>query len=321
MTADRTSSEIAELIRADADVDLNPIHEHLAPALGPTRSPKPDLSKAIQASSVELEDVIVTVSAGCSDPSFLGTFDRTADTSMVRVAIIARPDVATRTIAPPPPVELPLREQIAWVRVVLGDLADYAYRIVTDMGTLRVRPAFFMVLVDGGGSPRLAPSDFKWLLASSGGRRAYPEKVVPEDPALLGHLRTKGDLIPAQLIPHPHAAPPEVWAQQFISHLTATIADRLGRMGNSRWFTFEEISLQGADRVIVRYTWHLVEGDKAYAFDIDLAGVRAYRLHKFDDPRASTAAHRIGSTPFNQPRFREPTVIDGVTWIRFGASE
>ncbi|MFI6433737.1 hypothetical protein [Rhodococcus oryzae] len=29
MTADRTPSEIAELIRADADVDLTPIQDHL----------------------------------------------------------------------------------------------------------------------------------------------------------------------------------------------------------------------------------------------------------------------------------------------------
>ncbi|MGW6374816.1 hypothetical protein ACWFRB_01970 [Rhodococcus sp. NPDC055112] len=321
MTADRTPSEIAELIRADADVDLTPIHEHLAQVLGPAREPMPGRPETVQASSIELDDVTVNVSAWCSDPSFLGTFDRGADTSMVQVAINAQPDVKTHDGAPPPPVELPLREQIAWVRVVLGDLADYAYRIVTDTGMLRVRPAFFMVLVGIDGSPRLAPSDFEWRLAGSGGRRAYPEKLIPEDPDLLKYLRTNGDLVDAELVPRPQAEPPKVWAQQFISHLTATIADWLGRVGESRWFTFEEISLHGADRVIVRYTWHLIEGDKDYGFDIDLAGVRAHRLQAFDDPRARTAARSIGSMPFNQPVFREPTMIDGVTWIRFGASE
>lgn len=275
----------------------------------------------IVASSVELDDVTVTVSVWSSDPSYLGTFDRTADTRMIRVAVGARPSaVATASSSGPPrAVELPLREQIGWVRVVLGDLADHAYRIVNDM--LRVRPGFFMVLVDGDGSARLAPSDFKWNLASSSGRRAYPEKLVPENPELLAHLRRHGDLVNADLVPRPQAFPPEVWAQQFVSHLTATIADRLGRMGESRWFTFDEVSLHGANRVIVRYTWHLVAGDKAFGFDIDLEGVRERRLRDFDDPRASSVAGSIGALPFSQPVFGAPTVIDGVTWVRFGGSE
>lgn len=155
----------------------------------------------------------------------------------------------------------------------------------------------------------------------SGGRRAYPEKLIPDDPELLAHLRRHGDLIPADLVPHPQGASPQVWAHQFVSHLTAILADELGRMGNGRWFTFDEISLHGHSTVIVRYTWHLAAGDKAYGFDIDLAGVRAQRLRLFDDPRARTAATSIGSLPFDQPVFRAPEVIDGVTWVRFGTPE
>jgi hypothetical protein len=213
-----------------------------------------------------------------------------------------------------------LREQIAWVRVALGELADYAYRIATDMRTLRDQPGFFIVLVDRNGTPRLAPSDFAWLLVSGGGRRAYPEKVVPEDPDLLRYLRRSGDLIDVDRVAHPQASPPAVWAQEFASHLTATIADELGRLGNSRWFTFEEIRLIGDNQVIVRYTWHLVEGDKKYGFDIDLAGVRAQGLETFDDPRAITAARSVGVKPFRQPVFQKPEVIDGVSWVKFGTA-
>ncbi|WP_420880801.1 hypothetical protein [Rhodococcus sp. (in: high G+C Gram-positive bacteria)] len=271
---------------------------------------------------MELDDVTVTVGVSWDDPSFLGTFDRTADTRLVRVAVRARLDTNPESgQSLTPAVELSRREEIAWLRVVLGDLADYAYRIVTDMSPFRVRPGWFIVLVDRGGTPRLAPSDFEWILASYGGRHAYREKVVPEDPDLLSHLRRYGDLVPAEQVPHPQAAPPEVWAQQFVSHLAATIADQLGRMGESDWFTFDEISLHGTNRVVVRYTWHLVAGDKAYGFDIDLAGLRERRIRLFDDPRASAAAWRIGVTPFSQPVWRDPPVIDGVTWIRFGVSE
>jgi hypothetical protein len=144
---------------------------------------------------------------------------------------------------------------------------------------------------------------------------------MPEDPDLLRYLRRNGDLIEVDLVAHPQASPPAVWAQEFVSHLCATIADELGRQGRSRWFTFEEIRLIGDNRVIVRYIWHLVEGDKEYGFDIDLAGARAYRLATFDDPRAMTAARTLAVTPFNQPVFRNPEVIDGVTWVKFGTSE
>ncbi|EME23063.1 hypothetical protein [Rhodococcus triatomae] len=90
--------------------------------------------------------------------------------------------------------------------------------------------------------------------------------------------------------------------------------------GNSRSFTFEEIRLVGDNRVIVRYIWHLVEGDNKYAFDIDLPGVRAHRLEVFDDPRAITAARSVGAKPFRQPVFQNPEVIDGVSWVKFGAA-
>ncbi|TXG90043.1 hypothetical protein DW322_07225 [Rhodococcus rhodnii] len=321
MPADRTPTELAASIRSDPGIDLTPIYSRLASILAPGSEPHADQSRSVRVPSVELDDVTVTVSVWCSDPSYLGTFDRTADTKMVRVALLAHPDTPEVEDTLPPPVDLPLREQIAWVRAVLGDSADYAYRVVTDASMVRVRPSFFVVLVESDGSPRLAPSDFAWLLASSGGgRRAYPEKVVPDDPELLWYLRRHGDLIRADRVAHPQASPPEVWAQEFVSSLTATIADELGRMGASRWFTFEEIRLHGIDRVIVRYTWHLVDGDKRFGFDIDLAGLRAYRLRVHDDPRASTAGRRVGRTPFSQPTFRDPEIVDGVTWVAFGAS-
>ncbi|WP_137724152.1 hypothetical protein [Prescottella subtropica] len=322
MTAYRTSAELAELIRENAADEIRPVHEYLASLVGRDSALRIGHAPGLAASSVELDDVTVSVGVSWDDPSYLGTFDRTADTRLVRVAVRARLDAAP---APghslPPPVELSRREEIAWLRAVLGDLADYAYRIVTDMNVLRVRPAWFIVLVDRDGSPRLAPSDFEWILAGYGGRHAYREKVVPEDPNLLEDLRRNGDLVPVEQIPHPQAAPPEVWAQQFVSHLTSTIADQLGRMHESQWFTFDEISLHGSNRVIVRYTWHLVAGDKKYGFDIDPAGLREQRLRLFDDPRASSAAWRIGATPFDQPVFRDPQVIDGVTWIKYGAPE
>ncbi|MGW4477170.1 hypothetical protein [Rhodococcus triatomae] len=319
MPADRTPTELAELIRADTSIDLTAVQQHLAPVIDGTAVSAPDRVKTIRAPSIELDDVTVTISAWYTDPSYLGTLDRTAGTRLIQLAINARPNDPWINGGPPPPVELPHREQIAWARVVLGGLADYAYRILTDMGMLRDRPGFFIVLVDRNGMPRLAPSDFAWRLVS-GARRAYPEKLVPEDPDLLRYLRQNGDLINVDRVAHPQASPPAVWAQEFVSHLTATIADELGRLGNSPWFTFEEIRLIGDNQVIVRYTWHLAEGDKKYGFDIDLPGVRANSLEAFDDPRAITAARSVGATPFNQPVFREPEVIDGVSWVKFGAA-
>lgn len=322
MTAYRTSAELAELIRANAGDEIGPVHEHLASVVGRPGALRISRGPELVASSVEYDDVTVSVGISWDDPSFLGTFDRTADTRLVRVVVGARLDTTpTSDHSLPSAAELSRREEIAWLRAVLGGLADYAYRIVTDMGVLRVRPGWFIVLVDRDGTPRLAPSDFKWILASAGGRHAYREKVAPEDPDLLRDLRRNGDLVPVEQVPHPQAASPEVWAQQFVSHLTATIADQLGRMGESDWFTFDEISLHGTNRVVVRYTWHLVAGDKAYGFDIDLAGLREQRLRLFDDPRASAAAWRVGAAPFSQPVWRDPPVIDGVTWIRFGVSE
>lgn len=320
MPADRTPAELLELIRANAGVDLSSIRKHLALALGYKSEPSPFLTQTVQVPSVELDDAIVLISASYSDPAYLGTFDRTLGTSMIQVGISARPDDPWINGAPPPPLELPFREQIAWLRAVLGDLADYAYRIVTDKSTLRDRPGSFIVLVGGDGSPQLAPSDFAWRTVG-GGRYAYPEKVVPEDPDLLRHLQRNGDLINVDRVARPQASPPAVWAQEFVSHLTATIADELGRLENSRWFTFEEVRLIGDSRVIVRYIWHLVDGDKLYGFAIDLAGVRAHRLEAFDDPRAITAARSVGAMPFRQPVFRNPEVIDEVTWVKFGTAE
>ncbi|WP_235435282.1 hypothetical protein [Rhodococcus ruber] len=323
VSAPKTPAELADMIRRNPHLDLDPIREFLAAAMGAIDTLPPGPAPQLVAPSVELDDVTVTVWLTVSDPSYLGTFDRTAETRMVQVSIHARSDHAPgtdRSELRRPAVRLPVDEQIAWVRVVLGDLSDYAYRVVSEWGRYYVRPEFFVVFIDRDGTLRLAPSDFQWVLIS-GGRRAYPEKLLPDDPELLAYLRTHGELIPADLVPHPQASPSQVWAHQFVSHLTATIADELGRLQHDRWFTFDEISLHGHSKVLVRYTWHLVDGDKAYEFDIDLAGVREQRLRLFDDPRARTAATSIASLPFDQPVFRAPEVIDGVTWIRFGASE
>lgn len=321
MPADRTPTELAELIRADTTIDLTPLRALLASIIGHGAPPDPDQDRTIQAESLELDDATVRVSMWYSDPSYLGTFDRTAGTTMIRVAISARTSGPCTGGVPPPTVELPLREQVAWVRVVLGDLADYAYRIVTDLSVPRDRPGIFIVLVDRDGAPRLAPNDFVWHLAGVGGRRAYPEKVVPEDPDLLRYLRRNGDLVNVDAVPHPQASPPPVWAQEFVSHLTATIADELGRQERSRAFTFEEIRLLGENRVIVRYIWHLADGDQAFGFDINLTGLRDRRLHAFDDPRASTAARSVAVIPFGQPVFHQPDIVDDVTWIKFGTAE
>ncbi|RKM70871.1 hypothetical protein COO55_01540 [Rhodococcus opacus] len=318
---DRTSAEIASLISHHPDVDLKSVHTFLVNSVAPDSAGKESSagSHGAQGPSTELDNVYVSAGIAVGDVTHLGTFDRTVDTRLITVAINARSPGVPGTDHPRGrQVNIPLREQIGWVRAVLGNWADYAYRVVTDMGQFRVRPAFFVVLVDVEGAPRLAPSDFDWLAVSSGGRRAYPEKLFPADQALLEYLRKNGDLVPAELVSHPQAQPPAVWAQKFVSSLTESFADHLGRMGEDRWFTIDEIRLTGESSVIVQYTWHLVEGDRRFGFDIDLEGLRAHHQERFDDPRAQTAAYRIGGTPFDQPVFRSPTVVDGVTWVRMG---
>ena len=266
-------------------------------------------------SSTTVDGAMVSVAVSDSDPSYLGTFDRTADTRMITVTINA-------TIEVPPDqngkstrqIDLPYDEQVHWVRAVLGDLTDYAYKVVSDIARFRVRPAFYVVFVCGGGRPALAPSDFEWFFVCGGARRAYPDKVVPRDRELLGHLRRNGDLVPASSIPHPQVAAPPAWAQQFISAMTSTMADWLGRVGDDRWFTVEEVSLHGVDRAIVRYICHANNGDQRYGFDIDLDGLRAHRSATLDDPRAHAAGASIGGMPFGQI-FRSERIVDGRRWI------
>ncbi len=252
----------------------------------------------------------------------MGTFDRTAAPRWVQISLLAYADTPEGDGAPGPRklIELSYPEQIAWVQCVLGDLTDYAYKVVTDRELLRPRPAFFTVLIDAQGQGTLAPSDFEWVMASSGGRRVYPEKVVPQNPELLAQLRRHGDVIDADSVRHPDAPCPQVWAHQFVSHLTATIADHLGRLGEGRWFTFDEIALQGDIRVIVRYIWHLNRGDRALGLDIKLEGLREQRLRDLDDPRAKTAGQAIGGLPFGQPVFHSFREVGGVAWIDIGGS-
>jgi hypothetical protein len=88
---------------------------------------------------------------------------------MVQVSIQARSNNAPGTGHPErrgPAVRLPVEEQIAWVTVVLGDWSDYAYRVVNEEGRYRIRPEFFVVFIDRGGTLRLAPSDLQWVLIS-----------------------------------------------------------------------------------------------------------------------------------------------------------
>lgn len=313
--ADRTPVEIAQSIVEDPSIDLDSARRFVAAVVERTGSAKSQ-RPTIVAPSREVEDVSVRVSVWVTDPKFMGTFDRTASTRLVTVVITAKSNAVEKERDSLRSSRLPVREQVGWARAVLGELADYGYRVISDMAQRQVRPAVFAVFVDATG-PRLAPSDFKWVLLV-GGRRVYAEKLVPESRELLGHLRKHGDMINVDMVIHPWAPAPNVWAMQFASQLNATIADELGRMGRGDSFTFDQVLLQNSSRVVVRYTWHLVDGDKAYGFDIDLAGVRARRLRDFDDPRASTAARSIGHLPFDQPVFRDPEVIDGVTWVRFG---
>lgn len=299
---------------------LAQVRDYVAAIVASTASPGSRLNRSNSAAKVPsatVDGATVWLSVRDDDPSFLGTFDRTSDTRLITVTLMTMLDTSPgHDGGSSRQIDIPYDEQIHWVRAVLGELTDYAYKVVSDSGRYRVRPAVFVVLVQGDGRPALAPSDFEWLLVV-GGRRAYPEKVIPRDPELLRYLRYNGDLVAASSILHPDAAAPAVWAQQFVSALTSAMADELGRLGNDRWFTVEEVSLRGVDRVVVRYIWHMVAGDKYYGFDIDLAGVREQRLSALDDPRASTAGFRFGALPFGQPIFQSERVVDGRHWIDF----
>lgn len=259
--------------------------------------------------SIELDDVVVKLTVTVRDPSYMGTFDE-GGVQWLQL-ILSASTAGTR----PRFVALPHGEQITWVRAVLGELADFAYKIVTDRELVRPGPAHFLVLVDGHGRPQLAPSDFEWFLASGGGHRAYPEKVVPQDPELLAQLRKHGDLIDPDSVRHPRQSPPAVWAQQFLSQLTATFADHLGRVGDGRYITVDEVGLHGTNRVVVQYTRHTDHGDERFGFDIDLGDLRERRLRDADDTRPGTAARVVGSIPFGEPTLRPFTEVDGVKWI------
>lgn len=305
------------MIGARPDLDLASVYQFRAAATGST---PPHEGPMITGPSVELDNVHVNASLSVRDPTFLGTFDRTAQIRQIDVTINAHRGAEEQAVTPrSTPVALPVREQIAWARVALGTWADHAYRVVTDMSQFRARPIIFVVFIDQDGRPQLAPDDFQWIQASSGGRRAYADKLVPEDPGLLSYLQRNPDLIPAGLVPNPDApSSPQVWAYQFIAQLARCIADYLGPMHRNSEFTLDELSLHGSEHVTIRYTWHLVEGDKAYGFDIDLARLRAQRETDFNDPRAHSAAAIIGQIPFEQPIFRSPPGADGVTWAQFG---
>ncbi|WP_032402328.1 hypothetical protein [Rhodococcoides fascians] len=315
----RTPLQIADIIISDPRIDLSAMHTLID---SPTHDDTVSVSRShsISAPSIELDGVTVHVSMLVMNPSYWGTFDRTAGTRMVRIIIHARSTTDAEHDSPPPPVRLPLREQIGWVRAALGQAFDHAYRVMNERTLLRIRGAFFVVFLDGTRG-RLAPSDLDWAQVC-GGRRAYAEKLVPDDRALLNRMVRDGDVLDASLTTHPHAPQPlAAWAHEFLSHIAATIADYLGRIGDGRWFTFEEVRLDGTSRLVIRYTQHLTDGDRRYGFDIDVAGLRAQQLHVFDDPRASTAGRMIGATPFGHKFFRDTTIIDDVTWAHFGSTQ
>jgi len=126
VNARKTPAELADLIRQNLDLDLDPIREFLVAAVTVTDvdTLRPGPAPRLVAPSVALDDATVTVALTASDPSYLGTFDRTTGTRMILVSIQARSATAPGAGHPErrgPAVRLPVEEQIAWVTVVLGD--------------------------------------------------------------------------------------------------------------------------------------------------------------------------------------------------------
>ena len=198
VTTRRTPLQIADIIISDPRIDLSAMHTLIdSPTHDDTVSV--NRSHSISAPSIELDGVTVHVSMLVIDPSYWGTFDRTVGTRMVRI-IHARSTTDAEHGGPPPPVRLPLREQIGWVRAALGQAFDYTYRLMNERTLLRIRSAFFLVFLDGTHG-RLAPSDLDWAQVC-GGRRAYAEKLVPDDRALLNRMVRDGDVLDASLTTH-----------------------------------------------------------------------------------------------------------------------
>ncbi len=116
-----------------------------------------------------------------------------ADTWLVTVALRCTVGTGIGT-SHPQPVEGSELELEGWARAALGPAwSDYAYR-VTKYAT-PTKASFFHVLLDNGSSPRLAPTDFDWVLSGPGGL-VESHKLQPRrtERQLIGYLRRYGDL-------------------------------------------------------------------------------------------------------------------------------
>ncbi len=151
----------------------------------------------VRAPSFSNSKLDLTLSWDVRDPSGFGTFDGPEAIYLINVELML--STKAGVVGPPNRYDhLSNEEEESWIHAALGpEIFDYSYRVITGPMLVRNRPTKFAVFVTAASMPILAPEDFAWHIAGSGGP-ANRQKLRPRlrNRNLEDHLRLIGDLTP-----------------------------------------------------------------------------------------------------------------------------
>lgn len=268
--------------------------------------------------SIERSGAELTVGAMFSDPSNLGTFD---DATPIQITVGINGYSSDRSLTERKSrLQIPQSEQVEWVRAVLGkEISDYAYRALALLEQLENRPAFYIVLLDQKGNPRLAPEDFNWDAVGSGGHWVRPIKISPsqDNRELRSWLKTQGDLSP---VDPRNELDDRDWSLAVVSRivddLRRTRHDKINeyRLGNIQWNEKESC-------ILIEISFHDFESKarRSFGIRVNCPGFRVLLREQRSDARPEFAASvLIGGLSPASLAHQESTLSGGVNWISVG---
>lgn len=254
-------------------------------------TPRPSIVRGPSVADASIE---VRVGLSWDDPAPFGTFARDTGSTLVRVALNAHRD--HNHGRPWGKVDISPSEAEGWARAALGHKwSDYAYRLDTWPGRFMVRPVFFAVFVDQLGLPHLAPSDFQWDRAGSGGA-VERHKLTPEssNADLVTYLQRHGDVIPATDIAHPAGEQESSWYWSFGSALLSELADH-ARTRTTAVGEVAKVELTGNTLTIgIRGSDHDADTRRT-GFRVELDSWRQHIEASHHDSRAERAAREFAA--------------------------
>jgi hypothetical protein len=327
---DRTPEQIGDLVEQFSGRETRILREAIWGAIRASKTGGSDAARRamnestnnIRIPSRELEDVDVTVGVQISDPNGRGTFDRTRNFLQITVGINGYMIGSTTGVDSNNRIDIPFREQVALVRAVLGEeLSDYAYRAVGVLELLEERPSFHIVFVDDRGKPYLAPSDFNWVAAGSGGPSVRPIKLPPAQSniELRSLLKAQGDVIPIEEMKSVgRPLNDQVWLTLAFSYLTKYIADGMVQENEILDLHFEEVQLNEQRGIVIVFSFldRELEEIRRHGLRVDGVAYRERLTERYGDDRPRfAAAMLLGAVSPMALAYREGEVVDGISWI------